>query len=290
NDDEIMETSGEAYRDNKEMVSKGFNWEVRFIDDIHYYKPYGVQKQENTKETVAADIDADNDIAKKLSFEYPYKCYADVAASISISEIKRNYQQQMLEEKEETIKEYKKPEFTSETKGLSGAQFGTAMHAVMEHLDFRKTYTMSEVKDFVSHLANISVLTKEEAQAVNVFKIMSFIKSDLAERIRKADRIKKEVPFAMEISAFEAYGKEELKCCEESVLVHGIADCYFKEGDKAVLIDYKTDYVPEGEEEHFFDKYKIQLDIYAKAIERSTGLKVDEKYIYSFYLEKIIRY
>jgi len=284
-------TEGEAYRDKDEFVSKDFSWEIHFIDDIHNYRsgnifsPAAFKEKEQNEEKEKAQTY----VAAKLSYVYPYKRFADVASSISISEIKRNYQQQMLEMKEESINEYKMPEFTMETIGLNAAQKGTAMHAVMEHVDFRKKYTLPELKAFVCHLADISVLTKEEADAVNCYKILSFLNSDMGVRIRKANSIKKEVPFAMEISAFEAYGKEEFKGCPDSVLVRGIADCYFTEGDKAVLIDYKTDFVPEGEEETFFDKYKIQLDIYAQAIERSTGMKVAEKYIYSFFKEDFIK-
>ena len=138
-------------------------------------------------------------------------------------------------------------------------------------------------------MREISVITEEEEKSVNLRKIENFILSPIGERIRNADTVKKETPFAMEISAYEAYGDENYRQCDEKVVVHGIVDCYFSEENKTVLLDYKTDYVPKGEENGFFDKYKIQLDIYSLAIERSTGRKVDEKYIYSFYLDKLIK-
>ena len=66
----------------------------------------------------------------------------------------------------------------------------------------------------------------------------------------------------------------------ELSLVQGIIDVYFEEENELVVLDYKTDRIWKDQE--FIDKYKVQLDYYAKALERLTGKKVKEKVIYSF--------
>lgn len=43
-----------------------------------------------------------------------------------------------------------------------------------------------------------------------------------------------------------------------------------------------------GQEEKLVERYKTQLDYYARAIESVTGKKVREKIIYSFSLGKTI--
>ena len=53
-----------------------------------------------------------------------------------------------------------------------------------------------------------------------------------------------------------------------------------------VLLDFKTD--REKDESVIARRYKIQLDIYAKALEKITGKKVSKKIIYSLYLDKEI--
>ena len=58
---------------------------------------------------------------------------------------------------------------------------------------------------------------------------------------------------------------------------------------KVILYDYKTDYVPSGNENTLIDKYRIQLELYKKAVERSLGRNVDEVYIYSFFLDKALK-
>ena len=71
---------------------------------------------------------------------------------------------------------------------------------------------------------------------------------------------------------------------EEMVLVQGIIDAYFIEDEEIVLVDYKTDFVRRGEEKKLIDRYHVQLEDYAQALERMTGRKVKERYIYSFTL------
>ena len=75
---------------------------------------------------------------------------------------------------------------------------------------------------------------------------------------------------------------------EEPVLVQGIIDAYFLEEEEIVLVDYKTDKVRPGEEKRLIELYHIQLEDYARALERLLNKKVKETYIYSFTLGKAI--
>ncbi len=73
---------------------------------------------------------------------------------------------------------------------------------------------------------------------------------------------------------------------EETVLIQGIIDVYFEEEDGVVVADYKTDAVTRPEE--LADRYRVQLDYYARALEQLTGKRVKEKLIYSFALQQEI--
>ena len=57
--------------------------------------------------------------------------------------------------------------------------------------------------------------------------------------------------------------------------------------DRRVIIDFKTDSV-ENEQE-LIDRYKIQLNVYRRAINVCYNKSVDEVYIYSFALNKMIK-
>ena len=56
------------------------------------------------------------------------------------------------------------------------------------------------------------------------------------------------------------------------------------------MIDYKTDKVNDTDGElELIKKYKTQFDYYKMALERITGSKVKECYLYSFSLNKEIK-
>jgi ATP-dependent helicase/nuclease subunit A len=85
-------------------------------------------------------------------------------------------------------------------------------------------------------------------------------------------------------------GLPDDKYCSDTVLLQGVIDCCFEEEDGLVLLDYKTDYVAPGGTAEIKERYRLQLDYYAAALERITGKKVREKYIYLFWNGELIRY
>ena len=93
----------------------------------------------------------------------------------------------------------------------------------------------------------------------------------------------KEQPFVMGIPASEVYEGASA----ELVLIQGIVDVYWIEDDMLVLLDYKTDRV--CAKEQLKERYQVQLDLYAKALQKATGKKLKEKLIYSFSLQEVVR-
>ena len=67
---------------------------------------------------------------------------------------------------------------------------------------------------------------------------------------------------------------------EDMAMIQGIIDAYFYEGDDIVLVDYKTDNVPDGHA--LVDRYKAQMKLYRTVLEKLTGRKVSDIILYSF--------
>jgi uncharacterized protein YpmB len=59
-----------------------------------------------------------------------------------------------------------------------------------------------------------------------------------------------------------------------------------EEDGELILVDYKTDRVAGAQE--LRDRYQIQLDLYARALQQITGKRVREKLIYSVSLQETI--
>ena len=158
----------------------------------------------------------------------------------------------------------------------------------MECLEYGKTNTSQNLKEQIEELVQNQKLSEVEAKCVRVSDIRGFVECDLGQRMKAAalkGRLFREQPFVISRSAAEI---DESWDESERVLVQGIIDAYFLEDEEIVLVDYKTDYVRRGEEKKLIERYHTQLEDYGQALERMTGRRVKEKYIYSFALKKAI--
>lgn len=261
-----------------------------------------------------------------LAYEYPYLGDANKKSKYSVSEIKHNSMLQeydaaqlmaelpdfLKEEKEPFVPEFarkmqaaqeiakKGPELSGDPHenvqsqpgipGVSqGALRGTAVHRVMECMDFAAIAELEQTDDeavgiFVrkqlAKMLDCGEITKEMCRLVPAAMIESFVRDDVALRMAKAQLrgdLFREKPFVME---------------HEGVLIQGIVDVFWIEGDKLVLLDYKTDRVKRQEE--LVCRYKTQLELYADALTRvfsseSKKMKAEECLMYSFRLKEVIR-
>jgi ATP-dependent helicase/nuclease subunit A len=55
-------------------------------------------------------------------------------------------------------------------------------------------------------------------------------------------------------------------------------------------VDYKTDRIFENVTETFLERYGVQLSLYKKALERITGEKVNNVYIYAVSIMRLISF
>ena len=73
---------------------------------------------------------------------------------------------------------------------------------------------------------------------------------------------------------------------DEDIIVQGIIDAFFYEGDDIVIMDYKTDRVRSGE--RLSALYETQLRWYARALEMMKHKPVTERWLWSFTLGKAV--
>ena len=229
-------------------------------------------------------------ITREREYIYPYNEAIVLKSKMTVSELKRLH----LEEEEggetpfegeiRTDFEAYIPEFMrEEAEKVEGAARGSLYHSILSRLDFGKSYDEASFKDYLESLVIDKKITEEEMESIVIKHFMKFFKSRLYERMSKAflkDKLYRESPFVMGMDA----GNGEVK---EMVLVQGIIDAWFMEGDDVILMDYKTDrvYGDKGSDE-LIKRYKVQLDNYALALKRITGKEPKERIIYSFSLGK----
>ena len=113
--------------------------------------------------------------------------------------------------------------------------------------------------------------------------IQNYLRSDLYQELLNAVEVKREIPFYLNMESKDIY-----EDTNEKILVQGVIDLYYiTKQDELILVDYKTDYIKDSENE-LIEKYKKQLELYKIALEKSLKRKVDKVYIYSTYLNKSI--
>ena len=216
-----------------------------------------------------------------LEWEYKYKDSTEMPSELSVSKIK-----ELSKDTEEKIGiTLKKPKFLIEKTELTPAEKGTIMHLCLQKLNYKEEYNLEKLKNMVNNLVNKEIILPKEAESVNYNKILAFLSSNIWKEMQTAKVVEQEKAFYLNLKANEIYQND----AEDEILVQGIIDLYYiTNNDELVLVDYKTDYVENNNEQSLEDKYNIQLEIYKKALEESLNRKVDKVYIYSTWLNKEI--
>ncbi len=261
--------------------------------------------------TLEEDPDRNRKLQEKLNFNYCYNDLYKMYATMSVSRLKVDrihaleeseqladgYQLRDEEEAEtkpsngsENDPEKKKiprPAFMKESQEqeFSGAERGTLYHLVMEKTD-PHIETIEEIRAAIDEMVNNGLISEPQKDTIIPRKIRGFKVSSLGRRFAAcfdAGKGYRERQFIIGIPAYEVLKELDLpRDPEELLMVQGIIDMYFEEEDGLVIVDYKTDAVKTAEE--LVKRYKLQLDLYARALEQITGKKVKEKWIYSFAL------
>lgn len=184
------------------------------------------------------------------------------------------------------------PLFLQEKKGLSSAEIGTAYHNVMQRIRLQEEVTKENIKKQINDMVEKELMTFEAAKEVKVTHIFNFFNSDMGKKVVEADRagnLKRELPFRVEIPStriYENLNKEKYE--NEKLLLRGVIDCYYDDGEEGVIIDYKTDYAPEDKIEEIKERYKVQLDYYSDAVRNAFKKKRVRKYLYLFSSNKFL--
>lgn len=254
------------------------------------------------------------EIAERLSWNYKYAAASGIPAKTSVTELKAllSMQEQpsydLLEEghpadaKRQITRgpdslHLQRPKFM-EKRSLTSTERGTAYHTVMQHIPLEGSVDRAVVEETLAHLERVAILTAEQVEAVAPEQIEAFYSSELGHRLLNSSWKLREMPFSYMVSAGEAYqGLDYLdeavseltpgantEGFSEAVLIQGVIDCLFREEDRIILLDYKTDTVLEhrGGLAALQEKYRFQLELYSKALEDILGEPISEVWLYFF--------
>ncbi|MBS7577764.1 MULTISPECIES: helicase-exonuclease AddAB subunit AddA [unclassified Enterococcus] len=169
------------------------------------------------------------------------------------------------------------PIFKPDTKRLSGAEFGSLIHELLQKIDFTSEDLEKEIYDTVAN--NMDQLIPAEIERITFFfqKIVIFFTENLLGKdivnAAKNGILCREQPFSMLVDTnvisnfdfdFEIFTEKR-----DHVLIKGVIDGYFELDDKIILFDYKTDH--NVSRETLIQRYRKQIEVYAKALSESLN-------------------
>lgn len=259
----------------------------KFLKEIHTEEKETIDVQKMLKEHAETEEEKKmrEQIEEKLKYKYKYACKMEVPTKTSVTKLKQMQEDEnekdiedLLEEKDRVVQLTQIPKFMEEKQKLTPMQKGTLMHLCVQKLDESKEYSREDIIEFVSRLLEDGIISEVEKQAINIDVLYKYTKSELFTSLKSAKEIYKEQPFYINIPAKDVYDDAN----DEMILVQGIIDLYYiNDKNELILVDYKTDYIPKGKTVNLEEKYRVQLDLYKKALENSLKRKVDKAMIYA---------
>lgn len=175
---------------------------------------------------------------------------------------------------------FRRPQWIPETSSqLSALDKGTATHAVLEHLDLDGSLDEGAISGQVAALVERQILSSPLAALIDVPSLARFFERPLGRRLRAANWRLREAPFSILIPASEIpslgdaadigaeCGPAGSDSPRDACMVQGKIDCFFQEGDRVVVIDYKTDQIDPVDARVAAETYRPQVDLYRRAVD-----------------------
>ena len=219
-----------------------------------------------------------------------YRWRTDIPGKVSVSELKeQGFTQEEVRSGEKLFADMEERENVPafrRTEQIGGAARGTLYHNTMQWIDLNKDSGIDSVRSQLESMVKCGKILGDDLKYIETGKISTFLNTSLGRRMAAAEKeglLRREKPFVISLPARAVKAEYD---SDEPVLVQGIIDAWFEEDGEIVLMDYKTDRVED--ENTLAERYRIQLNYYAKALEMLTRMRVKERIIYSFHLGKEI--
>ena len=199
-----------------------------------------------------------------LSFRYPYEEDTLLPYKKTVTELAKEREEgewprwEGLEEWKPSFGDGREPAFLAQERKPTALRLGTLTHRVMQTIPL-SLHTVETVEAHLADMIERELILPEEAERIPVENVAAFFATSLAERLVSAkETALREIPFTFKL---------------DTILVDGKIDCCFEEENRWILLDFKTDRLVDEE------KYRAQMDLYARALEEATGKPVSERHL-----------
>jgi len=257
--------------------------------DIRYFESRSIETDEPLETEVSQEqIDPAmiSDLKASLAFTYAHQSATTIPSKQTATQLKGRFKDREVKENTSDPKpaalQWRQPDLA----GLSnrGKEKGSAMHAVLQYLDFSDCSSAAAISAQINALTHKGLITAQQAQWVSAEKLAVLFSSEMGRRLASAKHLLREFKFSIleDASKFTA-GAEG-----EQILLQGVVDCAMIEPDGITVIDFKTDRVTLQNIDLTVAHYTPQVQIYADALSRIYSLPIKQKSLYFFAIDTLV--
>lgn len=265
----------------QDRVCDDYPWLVQVCDAPNLV----AQKQKTTfSEEIPESII--NCLYRNLSYQYPHFAATTAPSKQTATQKKgRRKDQEAAEyvpEPKVELFRARRPSFVE--KSIPGKEYGNAHHAAMQYLCFQACTDREHTAQEIRRLVEEGFLSPEQGEMVDAGTIAAFFQTDVGQRIQSGAQVLREFKFTILEDAEQWDDQLE----GEKILLQGVVDCAIVDSDGIVILDFKTDRVTEDTAFQCAERYREQIQIYARAMERIFQRPVKACYLYFFRIQQLI--
>lgn len=252
-----------------------------------------VQTQEQTPteqpfadaEQEKSDLDLSG-IQNAIRFCYPYATAVELPSKQTATQRKNRFKDQEAAESTDPPPRHeflwRKPAFVQ--RASSAEDFGNAMHAAMQYLDFTKCVSREAVAGEIQSMVQRELISGQQAELIDAEMLYSFFQTDIGNMLIKGASHVREFKF----SVLEDSREFKTRDYRDQILLQGVVDCALLEPDGITVVDFKTDHVTEDALPQKLLQYEPQVQTYASAMEKIYGAPIKGAYLYFFRLRRLL--
>jgi ATP-dependent helicase/nuclease subunit A len=151
----------------------------------------------------------------------------------------------------------------------TAARRGVITHRVLQHLNFATASNVAGVESELRRMVGEGLLHPEETALVNEASIAWFLSTPLAAAIRDAGETYRREFLYIATQPLEYFDRTVGTASrEDQVLVRGMVDGILPVKDGIEIIDFKTDAISPEEVSTRAERYRAQMEIYAKTMSK----------------------
>ena len=267
-------------------TSFGPAWDIRFVDGtpLAQMPPHRWTAPQREQE----EEEGGEDLTDLLRWTYPHEAEVAIPSKLTATQLKgRALDEEAAEEAPRPARplSFGRPRFAAEEMGLTAAQRGTALHQVLQYIDFERSETVEGVRAEISRLVEQQYITTQQGDAVDPAPIAAFFQSDLGQDLLSSVSLRREFKFSILEPASRYYPQAGEG---EQVLFQGVVDCYYETLEGITVVDFKTDRVTKRSVSERAEHYRPQLEAYSRALEEITGKRVIRRVLWFFALNQSV--